>query len=60
MSQLQISDPSLIARAELNCPNIHAYLKTTKKPFDTQDMLPRQLIKNRNFTNKLTLHSGKM
>ena len=41
MSQLQISDPSLIARAELNCPNIHAYLKTTKKPFDTQDMLPR-------------------
>lgn len=23
-------------------------------------MLPRELIKNRNFTNKLTVHSGKM
>lgn len=23
-------------------------------------MLPRELIKNRNFQNKLTLHSGKM
>lgn len=60
MSQLQIEDPSLIARAQLNSPQIHLYLKTTKKPFDTQDMLPRELIKNRNFQNKLTLHSGKM
>ena len=41
MNQLQIEDPTLIARSELQSPNIQAYLKTTKKPFDTQDMLPR-------------------
>lgn len=41
MNQLQVLDPSLIARAELNSPNIQAHLKTTKKPFDTQDINPR-------------------
>lgn len=60
MTQLQILDPSLVARSELNSPNIHTHLKTTKKPFDTQDVNPRELIKNRPFAKKLTMHSGKM
>lgn len=40
-SQLQVLDPSLVARSELNTPNIQTHLKTTKKPFDTQDINPR-------------------
>ena len=60
LSQLQVEDPTLVARAELSSPNIYLHLKTDKKPFDTQDLMPRELIKNRNFNKKLTLHSGKM
>lgn len=60
MSQIQVQDPTIIARAQLNSHNIQLYLRTTKKPFDTQDMLPRQMIKNRIFEKKLTAHSGKL
>lgn len=41
MTQLQILDPSLVARSELNSHHIQSHLKTTKKPFDTQDINPR-------------------
>ena len=55
-----MEDPTLVARSELSNPNIQLYLKTNKKPFDTQDMMPRELVKNRAFHKKLTLHGGKM
>ena len=40
-NQLQILDPTLVARAQLNSHHIQTNLKTTKKPFDTQDTNPR-------------------
>lgn len=59
-SQLQIVDPTLVARTQLNSPNIQKKLKSKKLPFNTQDTNPRQLVKNRVFKKKLTIHSGRM
>lgn len=41
LSELQIIDPTLVARSELNSPQLFLNLKTKNYPFNTQDLNPR-------------------
>ena len=59
-NEIQTADPALIARSELNVENFSKKLKSTKIPFNTKDMSPREEVMVRKFKNKLTIHSGKM
>ena len=52
-NELQVSDPALIARSQLNVDNFNKKLKATKIPFNTKDLNPREQVMVRKFKNKL-------
>ena len=59
LTELHIVDPELFGRLQLVDQQLPRRLKFVKYPFYTQDQRPRELVACRNFTNKLTAHSGK-
>lgn len=59
LTELVSIDSSLIERLELNDENLYKKVKFANYPFHTQDQNPREMIAHRNFTHKITSHSGK-